>query len=59
MTQESWPFENAIRGVVAAFEIPKEDDAEDTDEDEADDIVYIVEGQQLCYGNKRAWDAAY
>ena len=25
---------------------------------EADAVLYIVEGTQLCYGSKRAWDVA-
>ena len=36
------------------------DDKEPDDGDvEADQVVYICEGEQLCYGTKRAWDAAY
>jgi hypothetical protein len=26
---------------------------------DADQVVYIVEGQQLCYGTKRAWEVAH
>ena len=26
---------------------------------ESDHVVYICEGQQLCYGTKRAWEAAH
>lgn len=56
MTQESWPFENQIRGLISGREI-NDSDADD-DQDVADErIVYIVEGDQLGYGSKRAWEA--
>lgn len=64
MTQQNWPFENNIYGVTSGAEI--NDDPDDDDDDEAaenddvadDAVVYIVEGGQLGYGTKRAWDAA-
>ena len=65
MTQQNWPFENAITGLVSGAEI---NDAEADDDDEGvntgtdvetDAVVYIVEGEQLGYGSKRAWDAAH
>jgi hypothetical protein len=57
MTQQNWPFENDIYGVVSGDEInqPCDDDDEDVDDDR---VVFIVEGRQLGYGSKRAWDAA-
>ena len=58
MTQQNWPFENAITGLVSGAEINEAD--EDDDADVGDDqVVYIVEGTQLGYGSKRAWDAAH
>ena len=58
MTQQSWPFENAITGLVSGSEINSSDEDDDACvEDDA--VVYIVEGSQLRYGSKRAWDAAY
>ena len=57
MTQQQWPFENDICGIVSGEEIndSQDDDRDDGDvEDEA--VVYIVEGGQLRYGTKRAWD---
>lgn len=64
MTQENWPFENSIQGVCAKSDLvdesqtgEAEDDDPQTSEDEAE-IIYLVEGTQLCYGNKNAWDAA-
>jgi hypothetical protein len=58
MTQQNWPFENAITGLVSGAEINEADDDDDACvEDDA--VVYIVEGTQLKYGSKRAWDAAH
>jgi hypothetical protein len=58
MTQQNWPFENAITGLVSGAEINDTDDEDDEDVD-TDAVVYIVEGTQLKYGSKRAWDAAH
>ena len=63
MTQQNWPFENHIHGLASGAEInaPDEDDDEDYPDDadvEADAVLYIVEGSQLGYGSKRAWDVA-
>ena len=58
MTQQNWPFENGIVGLASGAEI-NEDDSEDDDDADADDIVYLCEGDQLCYGTKRAWNVAY
>ncbi len=61
MTQQNWPFENAITGLASGAEINEpEDEGDDDDADVATDaVVYIVEGQQLGYGSKRAWEAAH
>jgi hypothetical protein len=61
MTQSNWPFENDIFGLASGAEINDEgdDDPNDDGDVEADDVVYICEGQQLCYGTKRAWQAAH
>lgn len=59
MTQSNYPFENALFGVVSCEEINGCDDDELRDEDvEDDDVLYLVEGDQLCYGSKRAWELA-
>ena len=58
MTQQNWPFENSITGLVSGAEINAADDDDDADV-ETDAVVYIVEGTQLGYGSKRAWEAAY
>ena len=46
MSQKNWPFENSIYGVFARGEF--EDAGNDED-------VFIVEGEQLTYGNSAAW----
>jgi hypothetical protein len=61
MTQQNWPFENRICGVTSGRDMNETDD-EDTDDDEDQDVakdstVYIVEGGQICYGSKRAWES--
>ena len=58
MTQNTWPFENTIAGLVSGGEINTKD-AEDESDVEHDDVVYICEGTTLGYGTKRAWDAAH
>jgi hypothetical protein len=65
MTQENWPFENALVGVTSREEM--HDDGEDEDDDVATQRdgsgelapsdVFLVEGQQLRYGSKAAWHA--
>ena len=59
MTQENWPFENEIVGLVSGEEIndaDEEDDDEDNQDDvDQDEVVFIVEGEQRCYGSQRAW----
>jgi hypothetical protein len=62
MTQSNWPFENGIFGLASGQEIndaADEDDPNDDGDVDADHVVYICEGEQLCYGTKRAWQVAY
>ena len=57
MTQQIWPFENAIVGLTSGAEINAEDPGDDDDvEDEG--VLYVVEGDQLRYGSTRAWEVA-
>ncbi len=67
MSQQSWPFENAVYGVTVRSELTGDD--EDDDEggepeparrrtDGAPSDVFIVEGGQLRYGSKTAWEVA-
>jgi hypothetical protein len=58
MTQQQWPFENLITGLASGYEINEHADEGDADV-EADCIIYIVEGLKLCYGSKKAWEAAH
>ncbi len=56
MTQQNYPFEHAIRGITISDELNREDEGDArTDREEEASIVYIVEGDQLGYGNKSAW----
>ena len=62
MTQQNWPFENGVYGVTSKRELDAEE-AGDCEDDDADgcepdgaNVVYIVEGDQICYGDKRAWE---
>ena len=58
MTQQNWHFENHICGITSGQEVNDTNEDNDDDEDVADEnIVYIVEGGQICYGSKRAWEA--
>lgn len=67
MSQESWPFENAVAGVAVREEFDDDDD-EDCEDDEREEPryekgtaandVFLVEGQQLRYGSKAAWRVA-
>lgn len=67
MQQPSWPFEYSIAGVVSRDEFRGRDEDEDhdtkgyaeagTEYDEKPSDVFILEGTQLCYGSKSAWDA--
>lgn len=58
MTQENWPFENSIRGVTTSSELVT-DDEDDEYEDDGEEFAYIVEGRQICYGSKNAWNVCH
>jgi hypothetical protein len=66
MSQENWPFENAVAGVAVREEFARDDEDGDDDEREepryekgtAPTDVFLVEGQQLRYGSKAAWRVA-
>jgi hypothetical protein len=59
MTQQNWPFENWIAGLASGQEINDQEDDEDHEDVDTDQVVYIVEGGQIGYGSKRAWEVAY
>lgn len=56
MTQYNWPFEYKIHGITSGMDINEQDDDQGDVED--DGVVYIVEGSQIGYGTKRAWEAS-
>jgi hypothetical protein len=51
MEQPNWPFEYSVIGVISRSEFEKD---EDNDKDSND--VFLLEGRQLRYGNKNAWN---
>lgn len=62
MSQQSWPFENAVAGVAVREEVVRAD-VDDGDDEETEyerstaaNDVFIVEGSQLRYGSKNAWN---
>jgi hypothetical protein len=48
MVQKQWPFECGAIGVVSNKEIHEGETGAN--------LVYIVEGDKICYGVKSAWD---
>ena len=69
MSQQSWPFELAIHGVTVREDFTEGDLEDESHDGECDrwganegalpgNDVFIVEGSQLRYGSKDAWDAA-
>lgn len=73
MSQENWPFENAIRGIAIRDEMVEDCDCDrrfnephedgcaregDFDEGTAANDVFIVEGSQERYGSKMAWEVS-
>ena len=61
--QPAWPFEHTLAGVCQRSDLVEEEENEDSsrgaggEELPAND-VFLVEGTQLRYGSKRAWDVA-
>jgi len=59
MQQPSWPFEYSVQGAITRMEIVDTMDDEDEDLDDnlmEEDCLFLLEGSQLCYGTKSAWD---
>jgi len=56
MTQQNWPFENTIYGLTTSTEMSEAADDEDDCDSPDETVVYLVEGQQLGYGSKTAWE---
>lgn len=58
-TQEQWPFVHNVRGVTDSMAIEAAAAGglgEQPSEVPTKPIVYIVEGRQLAYGDKLAWE---
>jgi len=62
MAQPNYPFEYGIRGLASTSEISgyhyEHNDGDASDEGTPEEIIYLVEGEQIGYGQKDAWDAA-
>lgn len=56
MTQQNWPFENHVAGITSGSEMNEDDEEMDDHDVEDDSTIYIVEGGQIGYGSKRAWE---
>lgn len=54
-TQEQWPFENALLGVIRRDEMLGDDDEPELVEGAEGSDVLLVEGAQLRYGGKGPW----
>ena len=57
MSQPSWPFEHEVRGVAARADFAEVDPDGDPADRRRPEDVFLVEGGQLRYGDKAAWDA--
>jgi hypothetical protein len=73
MSQPNWPFEHGISGLATRADWAEEDEEEDEEEEDEEEPhdrgtvsetalpgsdVFLLEGSQLRYGTKRAWDNA-
>jgi hypothetical protein len=71
MSQASYPFECALYGITSRAELEGDDEDEGDEGDDGDgeapkslrdgqqaSDVFLVEGQQLRYGSKLAWEVA-
>lgn len=54
--QPSWPMEYSIMGAVSKSDLALDDEDVDEVHDEEDEVLYLVEGSQLGYASKRAWE---
>jgi hypothetical protein len=57
MSQPSWPFEYSIDSVKSREDFEDIENSEDEPQRKEKNIsdVFIIEGSQLCYGNKDAF----
>lgn len=57
MCQESWPFEYSIQGAITRKELIENGNEDDSlSEEQNINDVFLIEGTQLCYGTKTAWE---
>jgi len=57
MSQPSWPFEVRILGVTSRYEFSEEDSNSAADpRGISPSDVFIVEGSQIRYGDRGAWE---
>lgn len=59
MCQPGWPFEYSIRGICRSSDLEgsEEDRHPSTGINPKPEVVFLVEGEQLSYGCKDAWQA--
>lgn len=62
--QPNWPFEYSIQGCVDSLQLGPNEEGKEPETDSygypvEPPILYIVEGRQLGYFTKNAWDACY
>lgn len=55
MSQKSWPFEYSVYNVLQRSDFEGEPAIADDDIETSGLDVFIVEGDQIRYGNKDAW----
>ncbi len=67
MMQKNWPFECSLAGVTTRDEMLRADERDEDDGEQVEPCiesgtaksdVFLVEGEQLRYGSKTAWDVA-
>lgn len=65
MSQPNYPFEYSITAAVSSEAIKEwrtrseGKDGEEDDEDDEDGVIYLLEGDQLGYADKDAWEAMH
>jgi hypothetical protein len=58
MSQPSWPFEYSVSGIAAREDFEDIDEGEQPQRREKNQSdVFLIEGSQICYGNKDAWSS--
>ena len=57
MSQPNWPFEYSFAGLVSSSELRELDEEDFDSQGDNEQVLYLVEGTQLGYGSKLAWEA--